>query len=178
MVIAITGTPGTGKTSVASLLRARGYDIIEIDQIVRSAGLISGYDEERGSAEIDIDGLSEAVRSAISNKGTILVGHLAHLIDPSLLELIIILRCKPSILEKRLRNLGWKEEKILENVEAEACDVILIESLEQSDSVFEIDTSTKTPDEVATCVLEILAGEREKYAYGNIDWSEEVLNWF
>jgi broad-specificity NMP kinase len=44
--------------------------------------------------------------------------------------------------------------------------------------VYEIDTTDRTPEEVAMAVDDILAGKREKYAYGNIDWSGEVLNWF
>ncbi|MBC7108286.1 MAG: adenylate kinase family protein [Methanomassiliicoccales archaeon] len=178
MVIAITGTPGTGKSSAAAILQLKGFEIIEISDLAREEGLICGYDGKRDSYEVDLSKLDVVLRGKIQKKDVFVVGHLSHLIDPDIIDMIIVLRCSPSVLGMRLRNLGWKESKVRENMEAEACDVILIESLEQSNEVYEIDTTSRTPEEVAVCILEILAGEKEKYAYGNIDWSEEVLSWF
>lgn len=178
MVIAITGTPGTGKSSAAAILRLKGFEIIEISDLAREEDLICGYDGKRDSYEVDLSKLDVVLRGKIQKKDVLVVGHLSHLIDPDIIDMIIVLRCSPSVLGMRLRNLGWKESKVRENMEAEACDVILIESLERSNEVYEIDTTSRTPEEVAVCILEILAGEKEKYAYGNIDWSEEVLSWF
>ncbi|MCQ5376267.1 MAG: adenylate kinase family protein [Methanomassiliicoccales archaeon] len=178
MVIAITGTPGTGKSSVAAILRSRGFEIIEISDLAKEENIVCGYDEKRDSYEVDLSKLDEVLLKKIQRKDVFVVGHLSHLVDPDIIDMIIVLRCSPSVLGIRLRNLGWKEPKVRENMEAEACDVILIEALERSNEVYEIDTTSRTPEEVAVCIMEILAGEKEKYAYGNIDWSEEVLSWF
>ncbi len=64
-----------------------------------------------------------------------------------------------------------------ENAEAEALDVILVESVETGREVYEIDTTAISAEAAADAVVMILAGEKEKYAIGNIDWSEEALNW-
>lgn len=178
MIIALTGTPGTGKSSAAAILRLRGFEIIEIRDLAREENLICGYDVERDSYEVDISKLDAVLRRKIQKKDVLVVGHISHLIERDIIDMIVVLRCNPSVLGMRLRNLGWNESKVRENMEAEACDVILIESLERSREVYEIDTTSRTPEEVAGCILEILAGEKEKYAYGNIDWSEEVLSWF
>jgi broad-specificity NMP kinase len=66
---------------------------------------------------------------------------------------------------------------VAENAEAEALDVILVESVETGREVYEIDTTGISPEETADAVFEILAGEKKKYAIGNIDWSEEALDW-
>jgi broad-specificity NMP kinase len=34
------------------------------------------------------------------------------------------------------------------------------------------------PSQVARAIDSIIAGERQKYRVGNVDWSEEVLSWF
>ena len=39
MRIAITGTPGTGKTSVAAVLRDRGHNVLDMTQYIKDHGL-------------------------------------------------------------------------------------------------------------------------------------------
>lgn len=175
VIIALTGTPGTGKSTAGEVLRRNGRTVIELGDLIRERAVPCTVDPERGSLEVDPDVLDEEVRKALPEGDVILVGHLSHLLT---VDLIVVLRCRPSVLASRLRARGWPEAKVLENVEAEACDVILVESAEASEEVCEIDTTGMTPEEVAGAVLEIMSGEREKYAIGNVDWSEEVLGWF
>ena len=54
-------------------------------------------------------------------------GHLSHLLR---VDLAVVLRCSPKVLKERLEAKGWRESKIMENVEAEAVDVILVEALD------------------------------------------------
>ncbi len=175
MRIALTGTPGTGKTSVGDVLRARGWDAVEVSAIAREAGLLREVDERRGSYEIDVDELQEAVDSRYHSNEIVLVGHLAHLVSN---DLCIVLRCRPKLLRSRLAERGWPKAKVDENVEAEVLDAILVEALEQDGAVFEIDTSDMGPSEVADAVQDIVAGKTEKYRPGHIDWSSEVLDWY
>ena len=56
MRIALTGTPGTGKTTVAALLP---YRVIDLNALVKG-GLNLGTDPERGCLEADMDGLSRS----------------------------------------------------------------------------------------------------------------------
>jgi len=47
----------------------------------------------------------------------------------------------------RLEARGYSEEKIRENIEAEALDVILVEAFEWCEKVFEINTTEKSIEE-------------------------------
>lgn len=171
MKVALTGTPGVGKTSVSSLLKS--IRVASVNTLADEVGAVAGFDEERNTKEIDVGSLAEAVHRI---EGDVLIeGHLAHLLN---VDLAIVLRCAPSVLRDRLALKGWSEAKVMENIEAEAVDVILIESLEAAPTVCEIDTTHMRVEEVASAVDEILAGEREKYPVGDVDWSQEVLNWF
>ncbi len=174
MRIALTGTPGTGKTSVGDILRTRGWDAVEVSAIAREAGLLKEVDQRRGSYEIDVDELQEAVDSRYHRKEIVLVGHLAHLVSN---DLCIVLRCRPGLLRSRLAERDWPKTKVDENVEAEALDAILVEALEQDSAVFEIDTSDMDSSAVAEAVQDIVAGKTEKYRPGHIDWISEVLEW-
>jgi len=175
VIISITGTPGTGKSSAGLALRARGRHVVELGDLIREHGLHEGVDEERGSLEVDADVLADRVPALLPAGEVLLIGHLSHLV-PS--ELVIVLRCRPSVLEKRLMGRGWADAKVRENMEAEALDVILVEAVESERETVEIDTTEMSKDQVADAVEDVLAGEREKYAVGNIDWSQEVLGWY
>jgi adenylate kinase len=172
--LALTGTPGTGKTTVATILASKGLKVVELGELAKQQKLLEKLDRKRGTYEVDVEKLDRAVSGMDADPTTVLVGHLSHLVTS---DMVIVLRCRPSVLAARLKARGYPERKVAENAEAEALDVILVESVETGRDVFEIDTTNISAEEAAGAVLSILAGEKEKYAIGNIDWSEEALDW-
>lgn len=171
MRIAVTGTPGVGKTETCALVK--GIKVRMVNDLVEEFGAASGYDRRRKTREVDVSKLVRALGK--SDEDLLIEGHFSHMLRPGL---AIVLRCSPAVLERRLRRKGWSEKKIKENVEAEAIDVVLIEALENVPEVCEIDTTGMTAKQVAHAIEEIIAGERQKYRVGNVDWSQEVLSWF
>jgi len=171
--VAVTGTPGTGKSSACEQLAKRGYAIVDLDDVARREGLIVGRDEPRGTDEVDADALRERLR--IPAKMAFLKGHYSHLMD---VNIAIVLRCRPSVLRTRLEARGWPPEKVRENVEAEAIDVITQEAVGRLPFVFEIDTTDATPEQTAQAILDVLQGRTEGHEPGAIDWSQEVLSWY
>lgn len=166
MQIALTGTPGTGKTTVAALLPFR---VIDINSIVR-AGLNLGVDPLRGCLEADMGALAELLRKETGSQEetgeiTILEGHFSH----RFADWAIVLRLAPAMLRERLLARGYSEEKIRENLEAEALDVILVEAVESCSRVDEIDTTNRSPEEVADLVKRIIKGEM-RLPPGQVDW--------
>ncbi len=173
MIIALTGTPGTGKSSVAELLAARGYYVLYLDRLAEERKLIVGVDESRGAREVDVEGLDREIRVPV--KLGFLVAHYAHRMSANL---GIVLRCHPRVLAERLRSRAWSEAKIRENVEAEAIDVITQEAVEHLPHVYEVDTTHATPAESVEAVLGILQGRVAGHEPGSVDWSDEVLSWY
>lgn len=171
MRVAVTGTPGVGKTSACS--KIKGLRVVHVNELVGELGLASGYDRRRKTKEVDVAKLARAVTAL--GDDILLEGHLSHFLGP---DIAIVLRCSPKVLARRLRKKGWPEHKVRENVEAEAIDVVLIEAVENVPEVCEVDTTGMKPSEVAKAIEGIISGEREKYRVGNVDWSEEVLSWF
>ena len=173
MIVAITGTPGTGKSSSCDVLAKRGYVVVDLDEIARREGLIVGRDEKRDTDEVDIDALREGLR--IPAKVAFLKGHYSHRMD---VNLAVVLRCRPSALRARLEARGWPAEKVRENVEAEAIDVILQEAVARLPFVFEVDTTNATPEETVEAILAILRGKTKGHEPGSVDWASEVLSWY
>jgi adenylate kinase len=171
MRFAVTGTPGVGKTSACALVKS--LPVIHVNELVDQLDMVSGYDRNRKTKEVDVTKLAKAV--AKMKGDLILEGHFSHMLRP---DVAIVLRCSPKVLEQRLMKKDWDEKKVHENVEAEAIDVVLIEALENVPEVCEIDTTRRKPAQVAKDIERIVAGERQKYRVGNVDWSGEVLSWF
>ncbi len=173
MRIAITGTPGTGKTSVSKRLAERlNYKLFSIEDIADKNDLYESYDEKRDTYVIDERKLNRALRKEIKNtKNFILEGHLAHFFKN--LDLVIILRTNPGELEKRLEAKGWNKNKVIENVQAEILDIILQESFQKHKEICEIETSKKTAGFVAKEIENIIKNPdlKEKFRPGKINWS-------
>lgn len=173
MLIALTGTPGTGKSTVALGLQAKGWKVLEVNDLARRHGLFRSKDPVRDSYDLDPDELQEALEGEGFDDG-VLVGHLSHLLD---VDMVIVLRCHPEVLANRLEARKWPLAKIRENALAESLDIILAEAVDSGAPVFEVNTTELSLAETEAAALAILAGEKEKYAVGNIDWSEEALKW-
>lgn len=179
MIVALTGTPGTGKSSVSKHLRNDGYEVLDINEIVLTENFVTAYDDTRKTSEVDLEALNKYMGECItSGDPVILEGHLAHLL--SIIDQVIVLRCHPDELQRRLNDKGWSEAKIRENLEAEVVDSITIECLNtyDRDKIFEIDTTKDSPEKTMEKILDIISGRVEGYAPGRIDWSEEILKWY
>ena len=182
MLVALSGTPGTGKTAVSDLLQKKGYLVISLNEIAIKNSFISGIDKKRNSKILDIKRLNEYIYKNYASGDLVFIeGHAAHFLNSA--EKVILLRCRPKKLKKRLEKKGWNEEKVKENIEAESLDVILCETVEYfpEDSIFEIDTSNKTIESISESIVEIIKSNFKpikKYNIGKIDWSEEIFKDF
>ncbi|MBI4017826.1 MAG: adenylate kinase family protein [Candidatus Aenigmarchaeota archaeon] len=163
MIIAISGTPGTGKTEVAKALAAlMAYAYVSINDFAEKGALVKGVDRARNAKIIDTDAL-EKVRFA---DNSVLDGHVSHFATA---DVYVILRTNPDVLRKRLGQKGWNKRKIDENVEAEAIGVCSVEARELWDNVMDIDTSALIPAKAARLIYNWL--KRKRFANDPIDWT-------
>lgn len=175
MMIAISGTPGTGKTHLAAELRSRGYDVLDLNEHIRNNGLLEEKDEARDTYCVDVDSLDLSLEGYRARDLIFIEGHISHYVECGI---VIVLRCDPDILAKRLTERGYSQNKVAENVQAEILDVILCEASEADVPVCELDSSEDSVTGLADKVEDILGGNTDKYQPGNIDWTEELEKWF
>lgn len=166
MIIAVSGTPGVGKTAVAKLLAEKlGYTYVDLKKFA----IEHGIDEIKGDElEVEIDELSYFIEKELKGKNVVLDGHLSHLMPA---DQVIILRLHPKIVGERLKERGYSREKISENVEAELVDVCLVEAVDEHENVIEVDTTGKTPEQVVEEILELL-NKGIKKRVGIVDWTQ------
>ncbi|WP_331236493.1 adenylate kinase family protein [Natronorarus salvus] len=170
MRVAVTGTPGTGKTTAVSFVET-DLEVVHANDVIREEGLYTEVDEGRGSLVADLDALSDWLDER-EVEGSLVESHLSHHLDPGT---VIVLRCRPDLLESRLRERGGSAGKASENAEAEALDLVLSEAVSGVgiENVYEIDTTESAPESVAREVERVLAGEREPSA-GEVDYGAFV----
>ena len=161
---ALTGTPGTGKSSVAALL-PKAWNPYEVGAMALT--LNAGH-RIRGGIEVDLPRLTRSfTRLRATSRPRVVVGHLAHLLP---VDAAIVLRCHPLELQRRLAPRPSRAARSLgANGLAEATDVVLFEALERFDRVWEVDTTGRSPRTVARSVARIVRHPGMP-RYGRIDW--------
>lgn len=224
-MVALTGTPGTGKTSIARVLAKRGHAVLPLSRFVGDPRFDLGSDLDRdGTTVIDEEALDEHLRlhldeelwkGAGQGQGTgqgqrqeqrpeqgerteqeggvdettlglvFIESHFAHML--TVVDRIIVLRCRPSVLQKRLDGREYPPEKVRENLEAEGMDLILQEAVQVRDDlreqghrvlVGEVDTTDRSVEECVDEVLSLAQEESANLEIGRVDWSDEVLGWY
>ncbi len=164
MMIALTGTPGTGKSTIASILKARGMQVLSQKETM--IPYILEHDTERDTDIVDEDAW---VESFVPVEG-IIEGHLTHLLPA---DRVVVLRCRPDVLAARLRTRGYADEKVQENAEAEALDCALIEALEvhPGKHIIMIDTTEQSPEDTVDEIKAFIHSDAP-HTLTVPDWSE------
>ena len=163
MTCGITGTPGTGKSAVSEVLQSRGYQVIRQNDTMEP--YLTGTDDDRDARIVDADAWADEYTPT----APFIEGHLVHLLD---CDHLVVLRCRPDLLKARLTERGYSAGKIRENCEAEAMDLILSEAydLQGEETLLEIDTTDRSPEDCADLIEGFVAGTVPP-SCGSIDWS-------
>jgi adenylate kinase len=174
-VIAVTGTPGVGKSTFARFLaKKRSARVIDLSKLARHARTYLAAPNRRTLKIVDLRKLRlHLMRKVRSGSGEILVeGHLSHLLlRRTEADLVFVLRCHPKRLAERLRRKNWHTHKIQQNVLAEVLDICLSESVERFGlaKIAELDTTWWRPKRMVRFANLILDGQ-EPPALAGTDW--------
>ncbi len=157
-LIVITGTPGTGKTTIANLLEKRGIAKKIPRDILESA--VVGYDEELETNIVDENLFREKLREFLKNHDGLYVidSHLGHFAPKEFVVLYVLLRTDPNVLKRRLEERGWDPIKVWHNVLSEEFGLIKKELEDEGISFIEIDTTNLDEEKV----VEIIKRELRK----------------
>ncbi|HUC38879.1 MAG TPA: AAA family ATPase [Candidatus Acidoferrum sp.] len=142
ILIAITGTPGTGKSYFAKRLHSSIPEvrIIEINEVVKRHRLFSGIDVDRAKI-VKMKALEKRLRKEVTNsKGPVaLVGHLAADLDMHY-DICIVTRRNLSKLILTLKRRKYGGDKLSEDVFSEALDYCGVNSEPLSKELYEVES--------------------------------------
>lgn len=188
-IIIISGTPGTGKTSVSRKISEMvDANLISLNELAISENFTLEYDKERDTNIVDFDKLIPYVANHIDvlkkqkqkQKYLIIEGHFSDIIPNKFIDYSFVLRCDPEYLYNRLKERNYNKKKIIENIQAEIlgnCANYLIQKQLKS-PIYEIDTTHLTIDSVAIIIMDIIVNNKngEKFVIGKIDWLEKLAS--
>ena len=174
-VILITGTPCTGKTTIAKALTARLHaEYINLTDYAKTYNLTLGEDKERNTLIIDEKKMHTKLAQTINtaDKANIIVdGHYAAAVTPTeLVSNVFVLRRNPKELKQFMEKCGFEGAKLWENLSAEILDVCFVEALQtQPGKVCELDATGKTVEAIVSEMMDVLEKGKKCYT-GFVDW--------
>ncbi|MGD2251113.1 MAG: adenylate kinase family protein [Candidatus Methanofastidiosia archaeon] len=159
MRIAITGTPGVGKTTTAQeLSEYLGFTHVNVSEVASDMGAVITKEGDTSVVNIDI------LKEKLDMDDIIIDSHFAEVFE---VDFVFVLRCEPKVLYKRLEERGYSKEKIKENVMAEILDYCLVNSLiyHEPEQIFEV--YTNFVEEIVLIVENPQRQTKRSLAYGS-----------
>ncbi|MEM4755560.1 MAG: AAA family ATPase [Candidatus Woesearchaeota archaeon] len=146
--ILITGTPATGKTTLAHALSyACHLPVLDVQAFAKAHHLFCSYDRQRNAHILDEKKFAKTLETylqRIKSYPLILVEtHIAHFLTPKSTYACIVTNCSLPLLKKRLKQRGYSGAKVRENLDAEIFQVCAIEALELGHRPLYCNTDTK-----------------------------------
>ncbi|MDG6902600.1 MAG: AAA family ATPase [Nitrososphaerota archaeon] len=163
--LGITGTPGTGKKTLAPKVAVQlGLPCIGLNQLLTGGELT---EPERG---VDPRKLRKRLMKR-HDRRAVVFGHMVpDVLEKRDLEKVVVLRCEPSVLGRRLRRRGYTEEKVAANVEAELIGFVSAGCISKygRGKMAEFDTTDRLIRGSAKAVARLLGSPESKGKL--IDW--------
>jgi len=157
-VIIITGTPGTGKSTLAKAL-SRNLNLPRLDLHRYYKYIAVAYNRKKRCYDVDLRKFEDVVNQKVreNKKGLIVDTHISHWLPKRLVRLGIVLQCSDlKQLQRRLKRRHYSAPKIQENLEAEIFQVCRTEAEEQGHTIKVFDTAAETTAAIAAKIRKYL----------------------
>lgn len=129
--ILITGTPGSGKTTLSGRLsEALGMEHVNVGDVVRMEECHEGKDSDFDAFILDEDKLMDVLEPRLEQGNMLLDFHTCDIFPEELVDLVLVLQVNTEQLYDRLQARGYEQHKVNENMECEIMQVVHEEARE------------------------------------------------
>jgi len=163
--LGITGTPGTGKKTLApKVAEALGLPVTGLNDLLTKS--------ERATASVGVDPAKLRRRLLKrDSRSRVVYGHMVpDVLERRYTQRVVVLRCNPTVLAQRLQARGYPAAKVVGNVEAELIGVVSAACISKfgRGKVAEFDTTSRSVEKSVEAVRGLLTGA--KSAGAPVDW--------
>ncbi|KAL3866471.1 hypothetical protein ACJMK2_043766 [Sinanodonta woodiana] len=147
--VLITGTPGTGKTTLgAELAQRTGLNYINVGDLAKQEELYEGWDAQYQCPILNEDRVIDELEDTVGPGGNIVDYHGCDFFPERWFDIVFVLRTDNTILYKRLEQKGYTGKKLEDNIQCEIFQTILEEAVDsyKKDIVHELPSNT--PDDL------------------------------
>ena len=152
MILIVTGTPGTGKTTLAKALAKKlKINYLDVNDVIQEYKLREKYERKRQTYIVDEKKLSKIlIRRIKEYKDLVIDSHLSHFIPQKHVDICIVTKTDLKVLKKRLEKRKYSKAKIKENLDAEIFEICHTEAQDQGHNIILVDTSKKSINQCLT----------------------------
>jgi broad-specificity NMP kinase len=136
--IAISGSVGSGKTTIASLLGEKlGYRVISLNDLSEEYKIKDVLELETFDFDIDnfLDDFEDKLKRE-AKEDLIIESHFTQFIDPKLMDVLFVISRDLKLLKKEYEKRGYNKRKVRDNLEVESFNLCFYEAEERG---YEID---------------------------------------
>lgn len=130
--ILVTGTPGTGKSTLCQKLceSHEGLTWLNVGDFAKEKGHLGDFDEEYGCHELEEDGLLDDLEDRVAAGGLVVDHHASDFFPERYFDIVFVLRVDNKTLHDRLTARGYEGKKLEDNVQCEIFQTVLDEARE------------------------------------------------
>ena len=165
-VVCVTGTPGTGKTTICNkameMLDPSNFEYVNIGDLIKEKKLFAEWDDEMNCSIFDEDAIEAEIKAIVKSAsrrkivGLLLDFHSIGFIPSKLVDQVFVVRADTEVLWDRLKQRGYEDAKIQENVQAEIFMESMNEALDQFDEDIVEERTNNTLDEMKETLKRVM----------------------
>lgn len=147
--ILVTGTPGTGKSTLSAELAQRtGLEWVNIGEVAKESKLYDGFDKIYECPIIDEDRVIDELEDRIGEGGKILDYHGCDFFPERWFDIVFVLRTTTTNLYDRLKSRGYNAKKMEDNIQCEIFQTVLEEAHNSYRPEVVHELQSNTPEEL------------------------------
>lgn len=151
-VIVITGTPGTGKTTISEKLakKLKGAELIKSNDVVKRKGLFT-HRAKDGTMIVKMERLAKEINGMVRKSRASIVIVEGHLLCDMRVEgaVVVVVREHLKTIMNRMRKRGYTRQKIEDNIVSEGIDYCGIHAANNYRTVYEIEGGKGALEKIA-----------------------------